>query len=178
MQRQQPGFTLVELATALAVLAVILVLGVPAFSGLIRAMRTDSAFHSVTTSLAGARLTAVTRHEPITVCPSLDGRQCRKDLAWDAGWIVFVDPARKASPGSDGDVLHRFDPDLHGIAIRSTVGRHYVRYLPNGFSSGSNLTLRLCSIESGQQLGEIVVNNAGRVRSTRSAGGIACPYLP
>ena len=30
----------------------------------------------------------------------------------------------------------------------------------------SNLTLRLCSIESGQQLGEIVVNNAGRVRST------------
>ncbi|HEY0661631.1 MAG TPA: GspH/FimT family pseudopilin, partial [Lysobacter sp.] len=164
MERREHGFTLAELATALAVLAVILLLGLPAFSALLRSMRTDTAFHAVTTSLASARLTAISRQVAVTVCPSLDGRGCRKDLTWDEGWIVFPDPARTGRPASEDVVLHRVAPNLDGIAMHGTAGRQYVRYLPNGFSSGSNLTLYLCSRESGLELGEVKVNNGGRVR--------------
>ena len=64
-------------------------------------------------------------------------------------------------------------PFVPVIAIQSTGGRLRVRYQPEGFSPGSNLTLRVCV--AGHLQGEVVVNNAGRPRTRRLPGLAACP---
>lgn len=171
------GFTLIELMTTLAVLAILLTLGVPAFASLRQQAGTANAFHLLTTSLAIARLTAVQRGMPISVCPSRDGLRCRNDVVWDDGWIVFADPARATQPATADAVLQRIDSIGPGLALRSTVGRTRVRFNARGWSSGSNLSVRLCSMQDRQHLGSVIVNNAGRPRSERYSEK-DCPYAP
>lgn len=171
------GFTLIEAMTTLAVLAIILALGVPAFAGLRQRAGTANAFHLLTTSLAIARLTAVQRGMPISVCPSRDGLQCRNDVVWDEGWIVYADPTQSTQPATTDAILQRIDPIDSGLALRSTAGRTRVRFTPRGWASGSNLSARLCSTQDGRHLGSVIVNNAGRPRSERYLEK-QCPYTP
>jgi len=175
MKRIASGFTLIELLATLAVLAVVMAIGLPAMAAVRQKAQAIAAFNLLTTSLASARITAVSRNRAVTVCPSQDGRTCRSDLNWDTGWIVYLDRQRNRQPASVDDVLHRTDAP-RGVAIRSTVGRHLVRYLPDGRSSGSNVSLGLCSTSAARLIGRVVVNNAGRARSERPTTHTACPY--
>lgn len=178
MHRFRRGFTLVELVATLMVLSILLAFGVPAFSQLMESARVSTVFHELTASLASARIAAISRRTPTSVCPSQDGRNCRRDLSWEDGWIAFADPARTARPGTEEAVLRQFGPAPQGIAIRATAGRHYLRYQPSGFGYGTNVTLRLCSRRTGYELGTVVVNNAGRVKSQRPAKAVKCAYSP
>lgn len=178
MRQEARGFTLIELMATLAVLVITLTLGVPAFAGLQQRVRAINAYHLLTGSLAIARLGAVKRGEPVSVCPSSDGLRCRDDVVWDDGWIVFVDPGRNDQPGSEAAVLQRIDGIGDGLALRSTGGRTMVRFTPDGWAYGSNLSIRLCSREPARLLGKVVVNNGGRPRSERFDKEKPCPYLP
>ena len=176
MKQEARGFTLIELMTTLAVLVVTLTIGVPAFAGLQQRARAANAYHLLTSSLAIARLAAVKRGEPVSVCPSNDGRSCNDDVTWDGGWIVFSDPRRADQPASTGTILQRIDGVGTGLALRSTRGRTLVRFTPDGWAYGSNLSIRLCSREPLRLLGKVVVNNGGRPRSERFEEAKPCPY--
>jgi type IV fimbrial biogenesis protein FimT len=173
------GFNLIELVTTLAIAAILAVLAGPPLSRLLAEARVLNGLHSLTLALALARLTAVTEGIPVTVCPSKDGHGCRLDLTWDEGWIVYRDPGRKPQPDStDALVLHQPAPG-GGLKVRSSVGRHRVRYQPTGFSGGSNLTLRVCAGTPARHAGNVVVNLAGRPRTQRIRdAGTPCPFSP
>ena len=170
------GFTLPELAITLAVLSLVLALALPGFNRALESVRVDGGFHAITASFATARIAAVSQRKAVAVCPSRDGRECRKDLVWEDGWIVFLDRSRKGTPSSAKDIVRHVDRIQRGLTVRSSAGRHLVRYQPSGLSSGTNLTLRICSRATGLELGEVIVNNGGRARSIRRPGGVACPY--
>lgn len=171
------GFTLVELMATLAVLAISLGLAVPAFTGLQRRVRAADAYSELTTSLAAARLLAVRLRQPVSICPSRDGRRCLDSVVWSDGWIIYADPDRNRQPAGPSAVLHRGEPIEAALALRSTSGRKLVRFLPTGWASGSNLSVRLCSRASGRLLGKVIVNNAGRPRTEHlEDDGTACPY--
>lgn len=172
------GFTLAELMVTLAVLAVTVTIGVPAFAGVLQRAREANAYHLLTASLATARLAAVKTGAAVTACPSSDGATCRRDLVWDEGWIVYTDPGADDQPANAAAVLQRVDGIGAGIALRSTRGRHRVRFTPDGWSYGSNLSIRLCAEKDARLLGKVVVNNAGRPRSERAEAGETCPYAP
>jgi len=175
MKQATSGFTLIELMTTLSVLAVIVAIGMPAMAVIRRSAQVSAAFSQLTTSLATARIMAVSRNRAVTVCPSSDGSTCRADLNWSSGWIIYLDPAREAQPAS-GDLVMQVAEAPNGIAVRSTVGRHRVRYLPNGMSSGTNVSFSLCSTREARLIGRVVVNNAGRTRSERTDLASPCPY--
>lgn len=173
------GFTLIELVVALLVLAIALGLAVPSFIGLLERGRAQGVFHGLTASLAGARLAAVQLGRPVTVCPTLDGRHCRRDLVWDDGWITYIDDGRSDHPASAGAVIRHDGPSGLHIAVRGSSGRHRVRFQPSGWASGANISLRVCSRQASKLLGVVVVNNAGRPRSERQdAPENSCPYAP
>jgi len=167
------GFSLIELSVALSVAAILLGLALPTFQDTLRRQRTAAALHLLTTQLAQARNTAVTRGVPVTVCPSSGDGQCRSSPDWSAGWLLYRDPKRGDQPRTSGDVLRDIRHPVHAsIRILSSSGRLRVRYQPDGRSGGSNLTLRVCS---GEMLeGEIIVNNSGRARTRRPPPGTAC----
>lgn len=177
MNRAMEGFTLMESLTVVAVLAAVLALGLPAMASIRQRAQASAALHLLTTALATARIMAVSRSRSVTVCPSSDGSRCRTDLNWDAGWIIYLDPGREAQPASRTLVMQSTD-GLKGVTIRSTAGRHRIRYLPNGMSSGANVSLSLCSTADTRLIGRVVINNAGRTRSERPAALSPCPHDP
>ena len=174
MNRKEAGFSLVELAVTLSVLATILAIALPAFGAMLQGARASSTYHLLTTSLAGARLRAIKDNAPVTVCPSTDGRTCRGDEIWNDGWILYRDPDREDQPASAEAVIQRFDGVDNGLQLRSTAGRTRVRFQPTGWSFGHNLSIRLCRGED--FLGSVIVNNAGRPRTERPNGSAPCPF--
>ncbi|MFC3550082.1 GspH/FimT family pseudopilin [Lysobacter cavernae] len=179
MKQRPHGFTLIELMTVTAVLGISLAVGVPTFSHVRKNARISNAYHLLTTSLASARITAVSRGMPVSLCPSRDGRQCRKDLIWQDGWILFLDPGRKGAPADTTAILQRFDPLGPDVAVRTTPGRHWIRYLPSGRSTGTNLSLWICSPHDGHRIGRVAIGNSGRARSERDSGpAVPCSYAP
>ncbi|MFE0501808.1 GspH/FimT family pseudopilin [Lysobacter soli] len=161
------GLTLPELITTLAVLAICTALAWPQFSSLMLRTKGTGALHLLGTSLASARIAAVTRRYPVTVCPSADGRQCRKDSIWEDGWILYRDRRSRDQPDKPADILQRFTIDRHAFTLRSTSGRQRVRYAPSGYTATSNLTILLCERRASREVGRVVVSRPGRIRTER-----------
>lgn len=175
--RTRAGFTLLELMAALAVAAILLSLAVPAFAELQRRARAAGAYSALTLTFATARLLAVRSGEPVSVCPSTDGRLCAGTTDWSHGWIVYADPGRDDQPAAVRAIRHRGEAVADTLVLRSTRGRKLVRFQPSGWASGSNLSVRLCSRTSGRLLGKVVLNNAGRPYTTRLEDtSTACPF--
>lgn len=158
------GFTVLELLTALAVIAVLTVLAAPSFVDLLTRINVQSSLHTMSTSLALARIDAVTRGQPATLCPSTGGHACSGGTDWSSGWILYRDPNRKDQPQSPADIIEMVQP-IHGsLAMHTSAGRQRIRFHPSGWAPGSNLRLRICSRASDKLLGSIIVSNAGRPR--------------
>ena len=175
MKRKTTGFTLAELMVTVAIAGTLLGIGIPAFAALSERASAQSSFATLTVALSKARIAAITRRHPVTVCPSRDGITCRTDLIWDGGWIVYDDAQRQPQP-TTGSVLWWEQPSSGNIAVRSTVGRHRVRYQPDGMAGGANLTLTLCSPRTGLTLGQVLVNLGGRIRSESPTQPDTCPF--
>lgn len=169
------GLTLLELLATLAVLAICISLAVPAFHILTMKNRAETATHLLTSLFATARATAVTHRRITTVCPT-DGVApvCTEDGDWSRGWLMFADSNGDRQPDGPEDVMrHDIAPIHASLRMRSSTGRPQLRYLPDGRSAGSNLTVRVC--DASQVLAEITVNNGGRARGSRANTGAPCP---
>lgn len=167
------GVTLVELVVTMAVMAILAAIAVPSFQGLQKRNQVDATMHLLTSHLASARVTAITHNVPVIVCPSTGNGLCRTDNDWGEYWLSFRDPDGNRQPDEDIDI-YRNDtaPRSARLRIVSSAGRHYVRYQSNGFSYGTNLTVRVCY--DGKTAGSVIVNNTGRARSARSSGSAPC----
>ena len=172
-RHQSEGFTLVELLAVLAILAIILA-STPALARMIRQAQVQASFHALSSSLALARISAVSRGHPVTLCPSRDGAHCTGGTVWSGGWIVYRDAGRRSQPASPEDIVETVSAVRGGIIIRTSPGRLRIRYHPSGWASGSNLSLTLCAASGTELAGKVVVNNAGRPRIERASPGLPC----
>lgn len=76
------GFTLLEVITAVAVLAILMGLAVPSYSSFTARQRIRTASFDLTTDLVLARSEALKRNRAITVTP--------REASWTNGWIIAV----------------------------------------------------------------------------------------
>ena len=167
------GFSLIEALTVMAISSIGLLVGVPSFHGMSERARVSSAMHLLTAHMASARSTAITYRIPTVVCPSNRSGGCRTDGVWSQGWLMFFDKDGNRRPDAREDILRDENAPIHpSLRILSSAGRPQLRYLPDGRSSGSNITVRLC--REGTLLAQVIVNNAGRVRSETITGSKPC----
>lgn len=167
------GFSLVEALTILAITAILLLIGVPSYAGLVESQRVSSAMHLLTAHMASARITAITYRIPTVVCPSDRAGGCRRDGDWSQGWLMFFDADGNRQPDSRQDILRDENAPIHpSLRIVSSAGRAQLRYLPDGRSAGSNLSVRLCRED--KLLARVIVNNTGRIRSETASGSTPC----
>lgn len=168
-----PGFSLLEALTIMAISAIGLIIGVPSYKGLVERQRVTSAMHLLTAHMASARSTAVTYRIPTVVCPSNRAGGCRKDGDWSEGWLMFFDADGNRQPDAREDILRDENAPIHpSLRILSSKGRPQIRYLPDGRSGGSNISVRLCRDD--KLLAQVVVNNVGRIRSETFSGSGPC----
>ena len=175
MGRRCDGYTLIEVAVTAAMLALLATIGIPSMAALVEHQRTAAVLNSLTTHMALARLAAVSHRRPAILCPSSSGLSCDAGTDWSGGWMLVLDSNNNRKP-DPADQLLRVDlaPVSRSLNIHSTSGRPLLRYLPDGRSPGSNLTIAVCS-PKGALLGSVIVNNAGRPRTSRPAVPTPCP---
>lgn len=162
--RDQAGVTLVELIFALAVLATLLSISLPALGNLVQSAQARGARGALMTSLALARASAVARNAQVAVCPSANQSDCTGSISWQHGWIVFVDSNRNGKRDADETVLEVTGAQP-GTAIATTAGRVYASFRGDGGSPGTNLTFTLCDRRGAVKATTLVINNGGRIRA-------------
>ena len=85
------GFTLIELMVTVAVLAIILSIAIPSFSGILLSNRISTTANELRTTMQVARSEAVKRKKPVVVCrASADFEKCETGKSdWSVGWLMM-----------------------------------------------------------------------------------------
>ena len=143
------GFTLPELMTVLAIMAILGAMAAPAYGGWVAAMRGRSAGTDLYTALNRARSEAIKRNVEVTLAPKSGG--------WQAGWRI-------ADPGDSSRLL-----DDHTAVPGATIdGPTNVVYLPNGRVKGASLPAFDISVGGSEARRCVAVDLSGRPGQTSS----------
>lgn len=174
MRRPTAGFTLIELVVTLSIICILAGVAMPSLATFVERQRTSAAITSLTTHMALARMAAISRNRRAVLCPSADGTQCEPGTDWSHGWMLFLDDDGNRKPDKNDEILRvDLEPTSRHLRVVSTTGRPQLRYLPDGRSAGSNLTISICNQQ--QLLGKVIVNNIGRPRSELPKEPTPCP---
>lgn len=113
------GFTLIELMVAIAVMAVVLVAGVPGFQALVNGNRLAASSNEMLANLQTARMEAIRLNRRVVVCASANanaGTSASCASASIDGWITFVDKDR-SNAFNAGDTLLRNSRLDRGVEV-------------------------------------------------------------
>jgi type IV fimbrial biogenesis protein FimT len=134
------GFSLIETLTAIAVLAVILVVAAASFGNVFTGNRMFAAQSSLSSALALARSESSLRGVPVVVSASSPA----SGNEFGGGWTVFADLDGDGTLGAGEPELRRQDALTGGVVVK-TGGPTAVTYTPSGFlSPATSVTFRFC----------------------------------
>ncbi len=150
MNKINSGFTLIELMLTLAIAALVLSFGIPAFTDTIRNNRLSIQSNELVAAINMTRGEAVKRGANITLCASNNQTGCTA-TAWQNGWIIM---------DNNNQVLR-----IHGALKGSTTITSAVTsltYTSRGFLNGGlAVSMKLC-ITSGKPGRQINITATGR----------------
>lgn len=107
------GFTLIELMAVVAVVAILVVVGIPTLRDTMIRSRLSGQVQEFYGTLALARSEAIKRGLPVSICKSNTGTSCTAGSAWRDGWIVFVNNDNDSPAAVDGgETILRVFPAL------------------------------------------------------------------
>ena len=101
--KQQSGFSLIELMVTVAIGGIVMAVGFPAFSGFIKNSRITTQTNDVLTSIHVARNEAVSRGHNIRIL-SLSG-----GTDWASGWQIRLDVDDDGVTDAEDTVLRNYD---------------------------------------------------------------------
>jgi type IV fimbrial biogenesis protein FimT len=172
MKKGQSGFTLFELLTTIAVLGILLAVGVPSFSSIIRNNRIAAATNDLVTALTFARSEAMKRGEVITACASLDLVECAGSNDWSTGWIVFWDRNQDGIRDEDEEEPMQVWPAVSDdLQLEVVQGLQSVRYTSTGLTMPviSDQQFRLMKPGYGGEHARCIqLGNTGRIFTERN----------
>jgi type IV fimbrial biogenesis protein FimT len=164
MSRIARGFTLLEALIAMAVVAILACLAVPAWSNVREAAHNGSAQAALLESLVSAISHAALTGSEVVLCPG-DDDGCRATPDWSHGWIAFADIDGNRIRGPSDTLLKTIGPLGGKVHLRSTSGRTRLVFQPNGGNVGSNVTFTLCDGRGPAKAATLVMANDGRLRT-------------
>ncbi len=129
--RASHGFTIVELMITVAIAAILLVIGIPNFTEFVANNRIVSTTNELASHLNIARVHAIARNTPVSICASADGTSCGVSTRWDTGWIVFVDNTGVVGEVDGSDEVLRVYTDANS-KVNILGDGTFLRFGPTG----------------------------------------------
>lgn len=171
MKKLARGVTLIELMTALGILAILVAIAVPSFRTYTLRARVTSTTNDLVTALNLARNEALRSASNVVACASVNAEEedaeCSDDDDWATGWIVFVDADRDGDV-STGDRIVQTWPAPHAqVSLFADTERATWNTMGMATTVATfNVATDGCAVD--RQV-DIVVSLSGGVRSTRVA---------
>lgn len=157
------GFTIWELATVIAVVAVLLTAGTPGFARLRAAAGVTGNADRLMGAMHFARSQAILTGRPFVVCLSTDLAHCVGRGAQSArAWIVFENSRAEFTPVRDAGepILRRHQLDR---PTQIHASRGAVTFWPTS-RAGTTSTFEVCSRVAGVSSRAVIVSQTGRPR--------------
>jgi len=157
------GFTLIELLVTVAILGIVAAIAAPSLQSFVLNNRIRAQAAALTSSLAFARMEAITRSTRVVTCPGT-ASGCNNTTEWENGWLVFVDTDDDTELDSDAMPL-----ELHGPLDGSTTillngnVKSKVSFIYDGSAESS--TFVLCDHRGKSHAHAIQVLATGRLRT-------------
>lgn len=172
----EQGFTLVELMAVLAVLAVLLSIGAPAFIETIKNSRMRAETYAMRSTLANARSEAMARRMPVVVCETSNSTSCATDTtSWNTAHLAFADADDDGVVDTGEDIFQLKEHNATGVDLtfRDAGGSaaSSVRFSSRGDSLGSNGVFTLCDDRGTTEAAAVILNPAGSVRFATDTNG-------
>jgi type IV fimbrial biogenesis protein FimT len=163
------GFTLIEMMTAIFILAVLVSLTIPSFREATLSSRLSGFANDIVASTQLARSEAIKRNVTVTLCASSDGETCNDPDGWEAGWIVLADEGG----ANEAVVQHR--PALpQEFRMVQTGGVASVLFPPTVVAD-NEVTLTVCRAEpEGSQERIVTITAARNARVTTPDPSVGC----
>lgn len=166
------GFTVIELMVTIAVLGVLLGIGVPAFTNIIRTNRIATQTNAVVGALNYARAQTAVRGMPVSICASDTARTDCDTTAtnWANGWIIFTDRTGTAGDLDPTDeLLQTGAAPVAGFVLTTTAS--FVRFgVGTSPSTGRTFTISptQSSVCATTGVRVITVDPTGRINTSKS----------
>lgn len=141
LHRSASGFSLPELMTTLAIVAITGTLAAPAVGELMVGNRMATEANTLISALNYARSEAVGAARVVSLCPyqivvgatDVNARyQCADSLNWSGGWMVVRATVDEAGTASGGQQVLKLFGSL-GVGDALTGSSKRISYLPTGF---------------------------------------------
>jgi type IV fimbrial biogenesis protein FimT len=131
--KREAGFTLTELMTVAAIVAILLALGVPSYKYITTSYRMSAEVNNLLGDLMYARGEALKEGQYVTVCVSNNNGNGCTGGGWQNGWVVYSNSTLAGTP-PPGSVL-RIQPPFGGNPPDTfTAGITSVTYNREGFA--------------------------------------------
>jgi type IV fimbrial biogenesis protein FimT len=185
-RRLASGFTLVELAITVVVLAVLIGMSVPLFTGLINGNRLTSNANELVAAIQIARSESIRRNARTTICQSVDQLTCTAATPW-RGWIIFSDTDNDGAVDANEIVRTGVvEQPVQVIPSRNiTLNNHRIVFRADGLAYGNGNTLleanlRVCLPVNNPNLNRRDVNIAvgGRTAVRAPSSGLGACAAP
>ena len=171
------GFTLVEMMISLVVLAILIVVGAPAFSELIKNNRMLSNVYAIRAALNGSRSEALAQRTPVTLCRSQNGTSCSAG-DWNVGFIAFLDVNEDGvvdDPNDEPIFLSKVI-DNDSLVITYDSG-DLVQFNSRGYvANGTQGILTVCDDRGDDDARGLAITRGGLVKAVEDPNDLAaCP---
>lgn len=175
MRRGSPptiaAYTLIELVTALCILAGLLVLAVPSYARYMDEQRLLDQARRLSDAIMLARSEAVKRNGHVVICATTPNDDCGDARHWHEGWVVFEDVDGNAEQDAVDPPVAREPGATPGVTmVGNRPVQRYLRFDYLGQARLASGALQMGTIEvckPGLNGYRVVLANAGRTRIER-----------